>query len=398
MTKPLYFDDPLTLSFEAQVLAVHPLGRGRFAARLPETFFYPTSGGQDHDTGRIGPARVLEVFKEEGEIVHVLDRDLPPGTYPAEIDAERRWRHMQNHTAQHLLSAAVWRLYGWPTLSSHIGGYAPSTVDVPEGRLSAEQQRALERELNRAVFADHPVRAFQVDEAEAARLPLRRPPKVSGRIRIVEIEEVDMVACGGTHLPRTGMVGLIKIVRTEHINHKLRLHFVAGYHALETWQDWQEALLPAARALSVPPEETAAAVTRLQTALKEAERAAARWKEAALEMEAASLRAAARPQGRRRLVTRIFSNRAADEIRTLAAILQETPDLVALLGTHDGRKLVLAAACGAETGLSARELLNAHLAPYGGRGGGDDRLAQGGAGLDAAALDEFFSRTAALLA
>ncbi len=397
MTLPLYFDNPLQLEFTADVLDVQPLGKGRFAARLPQTYFYPTSGGQAHDTGFIGPARVLDVFKQDDEIVHVLDRDLPPGEYPARIDADRRWRHMQNHTAQHMLSATVWRLYGWPTLSSSIGGYAPSTIDVPDGALGSQQWREVEAAVNQAVFASLPVRTFVVDEAEAARLELRRAPKVQGRIRIVEIEGLDRVACGGTHLPQTGMVGLIKIIRTERINHKLRLHFVAGYHALETWQNWQDGLLPAARALSVPPAEVAIAVTRLQDDLRAAEREAARWQEAALAQEAAALRVAARQVGDLQLVTKIYPRRPAAEVRQLAVTLQSEPGLVALLGTHDGRKLVLVAACGEATGLDARNLLNAHLAPFGGRGGGDARLAQGGAGLPSAALATFFSRTEDLI-
>ena len=398
MTEPLYFDDPLRLQFEADVLACQPTEDGRFAARLAATYFYPTSGGQDHDTGTLGPARVLDVFKQDGEIVHLLDRSLPPGRYPAQVDADRRWRHMQNHTAQHILSATVWRLYGWPTLSSNIGGYSPSTIDVPDGELTPEQWAAIEQAANRAVFENRPLRTFLVDESRAAELPLRRPPKVRGQIRIVEIEGVDMVACGGTHAPRTGMLGLIKIIRTEHINRKLRLHFVAGYHALETFQGWQQGLMTASRALSVPFDGVGEAVTRLQETLRETEREAARWKGAALEAEAANLRAAARAIGTRRLVTRTFANRPADEVRALAAALQSEPGLVALLGTHDGRKLVLVAACGPGSGLSARDLLNAHLAPFGGRGGGDDRLAQGGGAVPADALDDFFSRTPELLA
>lgn len=397
MTRPLYFDDPLQLDFEADVIDCYPLGDGRHAVHLEATYFYPTSGGQDHDTGTIGPARVLDVYKKDDAIVHVLDRPLELGRYPAQIDAERRWRHMQNHTAQHILSATVWRLYGWPTLSSNIGGYAPSTIDVPDGELTPEQWRTIEAAANRAVFENRPVRTFLVDDRQAAELPLRRSPKVQGQIRIVEIEGVDMVACGGTHAPQTGLIGLIKIVRTEHINHKLRLHFVAGYHALETFQDWQDALTTASRTLSVPFAEVGDAVTRLQDMLRNAEREAARWKTAALEAEAAALRAAARVCGRQRLVAHIFDRRPAEEVRALAASLQSEPDLVTLLGTHDGRKLVLVTACGPQTGLSARDLLNAHLTPFGGRGGGDDRLAQGGAAVPSEALATFFDRTAELL-
>ena len=106
MTEQLYFDDPHTLEFEANVTACRRLQAGEFGAVMASTYFYPTSGGQEHDTGFIGQARVVDVHKEEDVIVHILDRELPPGVYPARIDGERRFRHMQHHTAQHILSAS----------------------------------------------------------------------------------------------------------------------------------------------------------------------------------------------------------------------------------------------------------------------------------------------------
>lgn len=379
MTDLLYLSSPLLLDFPAEVTETFPLPGGRFGALLRATAFYPTGGGQEHDTGFIGAAAVLDVYKDDaGRIVHVLDRELVPGAYPARIDRDRRLRAMQHHTGQHLLSAVLLRLFDLESVSANINGYTPSTVDLAVEDVPAETLRRAEEEVNRIIFENRPVKTYFVDDAGVAALPLRKPPKVSGQIRIVEIEGYDYTPCGGTHCPATGSIGLLKIVRTERINRKLRLHFVAGLQALDVFRSLHESARAAADRLSARPEDLAPLVQKLldQTAQLRAENETLRA--AALEAEARALAESAKAVGALCLVTRLYQARPAAELRVLAGKLLAAEKTVAVLASHEGGKLSLVVAAAPDSGVEARGLLNRLLAPIGGRGGGDARLAQGG--------------------
>ena len=388
----LYRDDPLTLEFETEIREWVTLPDGRSGVILKRTYFYPTGGGQAHDTGTLGAARVVDVVKSEDEaaVIHVLEGDPGEGKLHAVIDAERRIRHMQHHTGQHLLSACLMRVLNLETLSSSIRGWMPSTVDTRDVALSAEDLRRLEEAANRIIFENRQVRTFTRPDTEIADLPLRRPPKVQGKIRLVEIDGVDLVPCGGTHCPQTGMIGLLKIVRTERINHKLRIHFVTGWQALDRFREFQSVTQTLAAAFSTSSAEVADLVLKQNEQLKETERQLRRLSVAQMTCEARDLAAEARRVNDLRVVTHLWENRPAGELRTLADALKEQPDLVALLATYDGQKLVLVATCGKDTGLSARVVLNERLGRIGGRGGGDDQIAQGGGSATAGQIVAFF--------
>ncbi|MEZ0396961.1 MAG: DHHA1 domain-containing protein [Anaerolineales bacterium] len=379
MTTLLYYDYPLLLSFSAEVTETFPLPGGNTGALLRATAFYPTGGGQEHDTGFIGEAAVLDVYKDEsGRVIHVIDRPLAPGEYPARVDSERRLRAMQHHTAQHLLSAALLRLFDLESVSANINGYTPSTVDLAVEDLPAETLRRAEEEVNGIIFENRPVKTYFVDESSVASLPLRKPPKVSGQIRIVEIEGYDYTPCGGTHCPATGSIGLLKIVRTERINHKLRLHFVAGWQAFDVFRLLHDSALRTSDLLSARPEDLPALTQKLldQAASLRAENESLRA--AALEAEARQLAQEAEAVGATRLVTRLYRGRSPAELRTLAGKLAAAENLVAVLASLEGEKLSLVVAAAPGSGVDARDLLNRLLGPIGGRGGGDARLAQGG--------------------
>ncbi len=398
MTALLYHSSPLLLDFPAEVSETFPLPGGRFGALLRATAFYPTGGGQEHDTGFIGEATVLDVYKDEaGRIVHVLDRDLAPGTYPARLDRDRRLRAMQHHTGQHLLSAVLLRLFDLESVSANINGYTPSTVDLAVEDVPVETLRRAEEEVNRVIFENRPVRAYFVDEAGVAALPLRKPPKVSGQIRIVEIEGYDYTPCGGTHCPATGVIGLLKIVRSEHVNRKTRLHVVAGLQALDVFRALHESARAAADLLSARPEDLAPLVQKLLEQMAQLHAELETLRVAALEAEARSLADSAQAVGGLRLVTRLYAGRPPAELRALAGKLLAAEKTVAVLASHEGDKLSLVVAAAPNSGVAARGLLNRLLAPIGGRGGGDARLAQGGGAADEAAVNTLLAGTVSLL-
>jgi len=393
MTSQLYFDSPLTLDFTAHVIESRDLGKGRFGIVMPETYFYPTSGGQEHDTGLIGEARVLDVSKDGDEILHVTDRPLAPGDHPARIDRERRLRAMQHHTAQHILSASFLKVADIPGISANINGDNPSTIDLDAGDVPADILRRAEDLANQTFLENRAVKTYNVTQDEASRLPLRKTPKVTGLIRIVEVDGFDFTPCGGTHCPNTGMVGLLKIIKTERVNQKFRLHFVAGLQALDTFRAYQTALQQTANLLGTSWDETPDILRIRLDQLKSAQADLDSLRADLLAAEASRLADAARAVGPLRLVTATFRARPVAELRALASKLLDAPRLVSLLASYDNGKLTLIAACAADTGQSARDLLQKHLAPLNLRGGGDKSLAQGGGPADESSLANLFAQT-----
>ena len=397
MTEQLYYDDPLTLEFTAQVAASRPLDGGRFGLILPRTYFYPTSGGQEHDTGSIGEACVLDVYKDNGDILHVTDKALTPGEYPAHIDRERRIRAMQHHTAQHVLSAAFLEVADIDSLSADINGDNPSTIDLEVGAVAPEVLRRAEEFANGIFFENRVVKSYYITDADVGNLPFRKPPKVSGRIRVVEVDGFDYTPCGGTHCPNTGMVGLLKIVKTERVNQKLRIHFVAGYQALDYFNAYQDVVQQAAALLETGLEGLPAVLGRKLDQLKAAQTELETLRTGLLAAEADQLAVSAQTVGPLRLVTALLHDRPAADLRQLGAKLRNGPGIVAVLASYDGKKLSMVAACAKDSGVDARDLLNKHLAPLNGRGGGDVSLAQGGGVADEETLGELFKNTKSYL-
>jgi len=395
----LYLQEPDTLDFETIVEAIHTLPDGRLAAQLSRSYFYPTGGGQEHDTGSLGEAAVLEVFKDEtaGRILHVLDRPIPHGPARAHIHRERRLRHMQHHTAQHLLSQCFLRLFEIDSLSANINGYTPSTVDLAADILPRQQLDAAEDLANQIIFENRAVTSRFVTAEELRQLPMRWPPKVSENIRVVEIAGFDWSACGGTHVSATGMIGLVKIVKTERVNDKLRVHFVAGCQALEHYRTLYGVVNALAGQMNTHPQELPAAVARLNDQLKAAQRELDTLRLERLAAEAQRLAQAAEAIGSVRLVAVSLGHRSAAELRALANEFKQMAGYVAVLACHDGQKASLAVACAPASGCNARELLTRLLTPLGGRGGGDAILAQGGGAMPYQALENLLASTAAVL-
>ncbi len=376
----LYMDDPLKLEFEAIVISKEQLNEGKVAVILERSYFYPTSGGQEHDTGSIGAAKVLDVIKNQSgsAVVHIVDIDVPLGPASASIDTERRKRHMQHHSGQHLVSQCFHRLLGMETLSAHIGGLTSSYIDLPDVKINQNELTQIEVLANQIIYENRLIKSHVVASEEIDSVPLRRAPKVSGAVRVIEIESFDYSACGGTHCLQTGMIGILKILKIERQNQKTRVYFTAGQHALEIFQGEHEIITQLARQLSVHTENIIEVVQYQSEQLKSSQKALQGLHRERLAFEARELADQAKIIAARHIVLGFFKCRPASELRTIANELKEIPQFVALLATHDGKKISMLATCAANTGISARELLNKQLSAIGGSGGGDDQIAQGG--------------------
>src|SRR5436190_4217650 len=263
MTERLYYHDPYSVEFEAEIVE-HTTHEGKAALVLERTAFYPSSGGQPFDTGSLSGARVLEVVDtDDGRILHVVDRAPQGSRVRGTIDWDRRFDHMQQHTGQHVLSAAFDRFLNARTQSFHLGAEY-STIDL-DRELSAPEIARAETEANRVVWEDRPVAIRFAGPDEIATLPLRKEPKREGTLRLIDVQDFDLSACGGTHVARTGAIGMIAVAATERFRGGSRVTFLCGGRALAGYRSLRDAVTGSVRALSVLPAELPAAIERLQT-------------------------------------------------------------------------------------------------------------------------------------
>src|SRR5262245_22799424 len=223
MTERLYYDDPYEREFDATVVRVQPYATpegaaARHAVYLDRTAFYPTTGGQPFDTGTLGASRLVDVIDDEsGDVVHIVEGALPRvgETVHGAVDWPRRFDHMQQRKGQHVLSAAFVRLFGVKTISFHLGSDA-STIDLAR-EMTPKEIAAAEDEANRVVWEDHPVTIRYASAEEAAAMPLRKEPKRSGTLRLIDVDGFDLSACGGTNVSRTGAIGAVAVAPWERV-------------------------------------------------------------------------------------------------------------------------------------------------------------------------------------
>ena len=233
MTDRLYYENAYLTAFDARVTRVSARD-GRQHIALDRSAFYPTSGGQPFDTGMLNHARVTDVFvDEQGEVWHETDGMFTVGdAVHGEIDWPRRFDHMQQHAADHMIAGAIWRMFGGVTIGLHESDEI-STIDVqmPDGRtrLTAEEVARVEWDVNCHIQRDLPIRCWFPEPDELAALPLRKKPTVQTHVRVVAIGDDEMVACGGTHPSSAGQIGLVKILSVLPARGKARVSFCLLY-------------------------------------------------------------------------------------------------------------------------------------------------------------------------
>jgi alanyl-tRNA synthetase len=389
MTDRLYYTDPYLRRFDATVRSLDRRDHG-VVAILDRTAFYPTSGGQPFDTGVLGGHRVVDVLdQDDGTIAHVLEereasteRPMPlivGAAVAGEIDWARRFDHMQQHTGQHVLSAAFDKAFGVRTVSFHLGTDF-STIDLAREMTAAEIASA-EDAANAIVWEDRPVSVRFSSRDEAAALPLRKEPKREGTLRLIDVEGWDLSACGGTHVARSGAIGVIAVASWERFKGGQRLEFLCGGRALRRFRSSRDALSASGRLLSVLPDELPAAIDRLQQDVKDRKRAVAGLQSELSRFRARELVTTAEDVAGMRLVAAAV-DADANGLKTLASAITEASSLLVVLVATATPALVVVARS-ADVQVSAQQLLSALIATFGGRGGGKPELAQGG-GLNGA--------------
>lgn len=372
-TERLYLEDSKRLEFDAEVTEEIGLEDGSAIVRLDRTCFYPTSGGQPHDTGTLNDVRVLDVTEgEEEQIVHRVERPLGARHVHGRVDGGRRRDHMQQHSGQHLLSATCWSLFQRETLSFHLGAERCS-VDLSGETLDRGTLAKLEQTTNEIVWEGRSVAARFVPIAEVEALRKAPPPGVE-QVRVVEIEGWDRNACCGTHVHRTSEIGLVLLLAQERVGRGVRLHFVCGTRALAWLRQAQEREGDLVRLLTCHPDDLREKCERLvaeNKALRKAIEAGVAQRAA---REAEAWLSEAPRVGGVAWVARLVQGDEA-ELRAAADAVVARGG-IALLGRRAERAHLLFAR--PETiDLDLRPVLAAASVGLGGRGGGPPARVQG---------------------
>jgi len=393
MTQRLYYDDSFLYEFDAQVTEIIPaFGAGaRPAVALDRTAFYPSSGGQVFDTGWIARAdssgdadtiAVIEVAeREDGTILHfVSDASLlsPGMRVHGKIDAVRRRDHIQQHSGQHVLSAAFIRLFDVPTVSFHMGvDYC--SIDLDTKALASGQVEAAERLANEIILENRPVEVRYVSQEEARSVGLRKVPAVDkSELRLIAIHDFDLSACGGTHVRNTGQIGCILLRKTEKVRQGVRLEFVCGQRAVATGRRDYMTLAEAAALYSTQLWDLPQQIRKAQDDAKAARRSRDEILEELAGQHALRLVAETPVANGRKVVIGVFADHDAPFIRLLAQKCTRASDnVIALLASTSGQTaLVFAQSAGQPFDMGS--LMKEALEKLGGRGGGSKDLAQGG--------------------
>jgi alanyl-tRNA synthetase len=384
MTDRLYYHDSFLYDFDAEVR--HVTNTPRPSITLDRTAFYPTSGGQTHDTGWIesgeSKLRVTEVAdSEDGSVVHYIEaaKDLKPGTHVRGlIDPARRRDHMQQHSGQHVLSAAFIRLFNLHTVSFHMADDY-SSIDLDTPTLTKDQVESAERLANEVILENRMVDVRYVTREEATQLGLRKlPPGDRDQLRLIDIRDFDLTACGGTHVNQTGQIASILLRKTERVRQGWRVEFVAGQRAVSTARRDFTTLTESAALFSAHiydvPQQARKSLDEIKSLRKQLEQS----QEELAAAQAASLMAETTEANGRKLIVRAFSDRDLSFIKLLAQKLtRQSVPVVALLATKSPQpSLIFAQSAGQPNDMGA--LMKETMAKLNGRGGGSNDLAKGG--------------------
>ena len=373
MTEKLFWLDPYQVEFTAKVLEQFPVPDGN-AAVLDRTCFYATSGGQPNDTGNLDSSFVKDVRFQEDRLLHITSTPLEATAVHGRIDWERRFDHMQQHSGQHILSAAFYRLFEAETSSFHLGEeYCSIELNTPG--LDRNQVQKAEELANSIIFKASTVESFLIDAGKAADYPLRKKSDLKESLRIVKIGDFDLSPCSGTHVHNTGEVGPIFITGAEKLSQTIKISFLCGKRVLRQYHRDQEILKDLSRKLTTSPELLADSLSKLQDQLRQLRKEFSQLKEEEWKKEAQELYTAAADENGLKKIFGVW-NRPYQELRFIAQRLLEQPAVTgALISIPDKRAVFF------KSTASTFDLCNAFqqfLRSSGAKGGGPPHLMEAG--------------------
>ncbi|WP_179865259.1 alanyl-tRNA editing protein [Bacillus toyonensis] len=378
MEQKLYYIDAYTKDFTTKIIKQDYDKEDNLYVVLNETAFYPTGGGQPYDTGTLNGTLVTNVEEVNGEIRHFIAEQLETAEVEGKINWERRFDHMQQHAAQHILSAAFWDHFNIPTIGFHLGKETV-TIDLETENLPAETIEKAVQIANNIVFENHPIRIQWMNLEEAKTLPLRKEPTLTENIRVVIIQNFDYNGCGGTHPRRTGEVGLIQVLNWERNKGGIRLTFIAGWRTLKLMGQQQQIMKDVSKQLNSSETDIPAKVAQLLISQKENEKAIQTINEKLLFAEANELLQQPAEIHAGFLISKVFTNRSMQEVAKLSAIIIEQQEhAITYFVIENDDKLQCILACGKTVTLDMNALLKDALPAIEGKGGGNKKSARGG--------------------
>lgn len=391
LEQKLYYNDAYQQVFTTKVIKHDIDSAGNLYVVLNETAFYPTGGGQPHDTGTLNDIQVTNVEEADGEIRHFIVEQLHTEEVDGKIDWQRRFDHMQQHTAQHILSAAFWDHFNIPTIGFHLGKETV-TIDLETANLSTETIEKAVQIANQIVFENHPIRIEWMTLEEAQKLPLRKEPTMTENIRVVIIENYDYNGCGGTHPKHTGEVGPIQVLSWERNKGGIRLTFIAGWRTLKLIRQHQQIIKDVSKQLNSSETDIPTKVAQLITSQKENEKAIQTMNEKLLFVEANELLQQSEELHTGTLISKVFTDRSMPEIAKLSAIITEQQEqAITYFVIENEEKLQCILTCGKAVTLDMNTLLKDALPSIEGKGGGNKKSARGG-GKAIMTGDEFLNQ------
>lgn len=378
-----YYFDAYTVRFNAKIVD-RVEQNGRIALILDQTYFYPTSGGQPHDLGKLNDTPIIDVSirESDGAVLHWLSQDSEIwfDDVKAEIDWTRRFDHMQQHTGQHILSQAFIQVAKAETVSFHLSGNSV-TIDLDVETLQPSAIQRAEFLANQIIWQNRAVHIREVTLEQAKKLPIRKiPPSQDGKLRLIEIEKFDLTACGGTHVAATGAVGMIKITKTERHRGKLRVEFCCGQRALLDYRGKNQVVIDLATNLTTSLSELVNNVEKLQTENKDNRRKLKAQQEMLMTFQVESLLKQGTKKKKTTIISQVFHDDEFDtkQLRTLANLITQHNNVVALLALSGSKTNLMFSRSEDAPGEMSELLKTALQILESASGGGTAVTAQGG--------------------
>jgi alanyl-tRNA synthetase len=373
LTQKIYCENSYITECESNIIDIIEKD-GKHHVVLDRTPFYPEGGGQPSDTGTIDGIDVFHVYEEEDLIYHVTERKPENKTVKCIVNFDRRFDHMQQHSGEHLLSGAFFRLYKGVNCGFHLGDdYV--TIDINLKEVTEEMLRQIEEETNKYIFSNVEVYTYIVDKDKVSKLPMRKEVKVEENIRIVQMGDADYSACCGTHVARTGEIGLLKIVKAEKYKGMTRIYFKCGKRALEDYTNKHNIISTLGKFLSAEENSIFEKVQAQASLVKELNRKISETKKLLAEIEVDKLIKEAKSS----LIIKNYEDKALEDVQYISAAL-ENENFIVILSSIPDKRVIMSQ--NGNFDISFGKLFKEKLPAFNGKGGGNDKKAQAAFGTE----------------
>lgn len=381
MTEKLYLNNPYLREIDARI--VEKIYKdGKYYIKLNRTIFYPhLSGGQPGDKGTINGVEVLEVYEDNMEIIHVTKDNIHSDKVMLNIDWDNRLDNMQQHSGQHLLSAAFYKLYNGETIGFHIGeDYV--YIDVTLSELTEEEAKKVEIYANRIIFSNFDIKSYYIEKKDIDKIPVRKQPSLSSNIRIVEIDNIDFSPCGGTHVRQTGEIGLIKIRKWEKYKGNIRLEFVCGNRALEDYGWKNKSVNDISLLLSSKDKDIYGKVKTLLDQKIALEKENRILKDEIVKYEGKELLRNALKVKNKPFISKIYTDKDLKEINAISAFLNNISNGILIFGSNKDNKGQFLVSVPKDSNINVKNILKELSNDFEIKGGGSNNSVQGGCKIE----------------